>query len=152
MIKMDHKAQNEKYNRLIRQLFDSEEWEKRAEAAREIGHMGVHHAAMLLIKILKKEKNAVVINRLIEALGHIGDAKVTLSIIEFLNKELEKPEEEQDKRRLFVIIEALMRIGDKRALQNLGILLNSCEADIKQLTEEAFECIDPKWKENIKKN
>ena len=50
-----------------------------------------------------------------------------------------------------MIIESLMKIGDKRALTHLGILLNSCEEDIRTRTEEAFNCIDPTWKEKIKK-
>jgi hypothetical protein len=71
-------------------------------------------------------------------------------IIDFLKEELEKPEDHQDKTRLFIIIESLMKIGDKRALEHLGILLDSCHNDIRKLTEEAFECIDPNWKMNIK--
>jgi hypothetical protein len=63
---------------------------------------------------------------------------------------LKLPEEGQDKQRIFLIIESLMKIGDKNALNDLGILLNSCDNDIRQLTIQAFECIDPNWKGNIK--
>ena len=45
-----------------------------------------------------------------------------------------------------------MKIGDKRALQHLGILIDSCDADIRERTEQAFECIDVNWRENIKKS
>ncbi|MHA1150416.1 MAG: HEAT repeat domain-containing protein [Promethearchaeota archaeon] len=150
---MDHKAQNEKYNKLIRQLFDSEEWELRAAAAREIGHMGEGRAVNLLIKVLEKEGEPAVINNLIEALGRIANGKATQSILNFLQVELNKSEERQDKERLFIIIEALMRIGDKRALEQLGILQASCmDEQLKGLTEKALSCVDPKWKENIKKS
>ena len=83
-------------------------------------------------------------------MGKIKDAKATMLIIDFLKKELELPEEKQNKNRMFVIIESLMKIGDKRALEHLGILLNSCHTDIRELTEQAFQCIDPNWKENLK--
>jgi hypothetical protein len=43
-----------------------------------------------------------------------------------------------------------MAIGDKRALTHLGILMDSCHEDIQKRTEEAFNCIDPHWKENLK--
>jgi len=46
----------------------------------------------------------------------------------------------------------LMKIGDKRALEHLGLLSRSCESDLKKLTEEAIECIDPNWKENLTEN
>ena len=83
-------------------------------------------------------------------MGEIKDPKATMLIVNFLKQELEKPEEDQNKTRLFIVIESLMKIGDKRALEHLGILLDSCHSDIRKLTEEAFECIDPKWKLNIK--
>ena len=85
-------------------------------------------------------------------MGKIGDAKATIVIIDFLKQELVLPEENQNKNRLFIIIESLMKIGDKRALEHLGILLNSCHAEIRDLTEQAFECIDVNWRDNIKKN
>ena len=74
------------------------------------------------------------------------------SLIEFLQKELEKPEKQQDKQRLFIIIESLMEIGDKRALESLGILHKSCnDEELKGMTENAMGCIDPNWKNTIKK-
>ena len=148
---MDEKSQIEQFNKFLSQLLHSEEWERRAEAARGIGKIADGRATHMLVRALQKEKDPVVINNILEAIGKIKDKKATMPIVNFLKKELEKPEEDQDKQRLFVIIEALMRIGDKRALEHLGILLNSCHEDIKNLTEEAFECIAPNWKENIKK-
>ncbi|MFO8017889.1 MAG: hypothetical protein R6U96_04595 [Promethearchaeia archaeon] len=54
-------------------------------------------------------------------------------------------------KHLFNCIDSLMAIGDKRALNVFGFLLDSCHEDIKKRTEEAFACIDPHWKENLKK-
>ena len=84
-------------------------------------------------------------------MGEIQDVRATKLIVNVLKKELELPEDQQDKQRIFLIIESLMKIGDKRALEHLGILLDSCDNDIRNLTMEAFECIDPEWKINIKK-
>jgi HEAT repeat protein len=125
---------------------------ERVSAAITLGHLKEGRATNLLIKALKSEKDPVVINRIIETMGEIKDAKATIGIIDFLKLELQKPENEQDKSRLFIIIESLMKIGDKRALKHLGILLDSCHSDIRKLTEEAFECIDPNWKRNLKNN
>ena len=151
LIKMDQKKINDSFNRYIKQLFNSSSWEERAIAAKSIGELKEGRATNLLVRALKSEKDPVVINRIIEAMGEIRDPKATMLIIDFLKKEVNKPEEDQDKNRLFVIIESLMKIGDKRALEHLGLLLDSCHSDIKQLTEEAFSCIDPDWKENLKK-
>ena len=71
-----------------------------------------------------------------------------MPIVEFLKNELQK--EHPDKKRLFAIVESLMKISDKRALHDLGLLYDSCEADIKEVTEEALRCIDVNWKENLK--
>jgi len=149
---MDQKTQNDNLNKYIKQLFEAPSWKKRAIAAQNIGQLREGRATNLLARALKSEKDPVVINRIIEAMGEIRDPKATMLIINFLKKELEKSEESQDKTRLFIIIESLMKIGDKRALEHLGILLDSCYNDIKQLTEQAFECIDPNWKKNIEKN
>lgn len=138
----------EDYNNLINELFQSDEWEKRAEAARKIGSLGEGRATNLLVRALKKEQDPSVINRIIEALGRIKDPKATMPIIDFLKTELNKSN--PDNTRLFIIVESLMKIGDKRALSHLGILRNSCEADIKALTEEALQCIDPDWKRHVK--
>jgi HEAT repeat protein len=148
---MDQDTINKAFNTYIKQLFNSSSWKDRAIAAKGIGELKQGRATNLLAKALKSEKDQVVINRIIEAMGEIRDPKATMLIIEFLKRELNKPEEKQDKKRLFVIIESLMKIGDKRALEHLGILLDSCNSDIRKLTEEAFLCIDPDWKENLKK-
>jgi len=145
---MEQKTEEDQYNLLIKQLFGSEKWEERAEAARKIGHLEQGRATNILIKALQKENDEVVINRIIEALGRIKNAKATMPIIEFLKKELQKVD--PNKKRLFTIVESLMKISDKRALSHLGILYKSCEADIKEVTEEALRCIDPNWKENLK--
>jgi HEAT repeat protein len=146
---MDPKTQNDDFNDAIRNLLHGEVME-RATAARKLGQLKEGRAINLLIKALSKEEDPVVINRIVEAMGDIKHPKSTLSIIDILKREIEKPDDVQDKALLFLIIESLMKIGDKRALEHLGLLLESCDADIRTRTEEAFECIDPKWKENLK--
>jgi HEAT repeat protein len=147
---MDQKTRNEEFTNNIKILFNSDNWKDRAIAAQNIGKLKEARATNILARALKSENDTVVINRVIEALGEIRDPKATMLIIEFLQEEVAKPEEDQDKTRLFIIIESLMKIGDKRALEHLGILLDSCYNDIRKLTEEAFECIDPEWKLNVK--
>lgn len=146
---MEKMSRDHDFDENLKKLFNEEEWEERASAARNLGFMKDGRAVNLLIKALKSEKDDLVINRIIEALGRIGHPKATMSIIEILKEELER--DFSDKTRLFYIIESLMKIGDKRALTHLGILLDSCDTDIRNLILEAFECIDPKWQENIKK-
>ncbi|MFX1498294.1 MAG: HEAT repeat domain-containing protein [Promethearchaeota archaeon] len=146
---MDSDTQNNEFNLAMKNLFHGKVME-RATAAITLGHLKEGRAINLLVKALNSENDPIVINRIIEAMGEIKDQKATISIVEFLKTELEKPEVEQDKTRLFLIIESLMKIGDKRALQHLGVLLESCDADIRRLTEEAFECIDPNFKQNLK--
>jgi HEAT repeat protein len=148
---MDSNTQNEIFNKTIKKLFHGKIME-RVSAAIELGTIKDGRATNLLIKALRSENDDIVINRIIEALGEIKDSKATLPIIDFLKVEIEKPDDEQNKSRMFLIIESLMKIGDKRALTHLGILLNSCHSDIRKLTEEAFECIDLNWRENIKKS
>ena len=147
---MDRKTRNESFNNNIKTLFNSSSWKDRAIAAQNLGQLKEGRVINMLAKALKSEKDAVVINRIIEAMGEIRDPRATMLIIDFLQEEIKKPEGDQDKTRLFIIIESLMKIGDKRALEHLGILLDSCHSDIRKLTEEAFECIDPEWKLNIK--
>ena len=147
---MDQKTRNEAFNRYIKNLFESSSWKDRGTAAQNLGKLKEGRATNMLYRALKSEKDTVVINRIIEAMGEIRDPKATMIIIDFLKQEVEKSEDDQNKTRLFIIIESLMKIGDKRALEHLGILLDSCHSDIRKLTEEAFECIDPKWKLNIK--
>jgi HEAT repeat protein len=147
---MDQKTRNQDFIKYVKDLFNNPNWKDRAIAAQNLGKLREGRATNLLARALKSEKDTVVINRIIEAMGEIRDPKATMLITDFLQEELKIPEENQDKTRLFIIIESLMKIGDKRALEHLGILLNSCHSDIKKLTEEAFECIDPEWKLNIK--
>jgi HEAT repeat protein len=147
---MDQKTRNEAFNIHTKKLFDISSWKNRAIAAQKLGQLKEGRATNILARALKSEKDEVVVNNIIEAMGEIKDPKATMLIVEFLKKELEKSEDEQDKTRLFIIIESLMKIGDKRALEHLGILLDSCHNDIRNLTKEAFECIDPNWKLNIK--
>ncbi|MFX0000302.1 MAG: HEAT repeat domain-containing protein [Candidatus Hodarchaeota archaeon] len=147
---MDQKTRNELFNQYIKTLFHSSSFKERAIAAQNLSQLKETRTINMLARALRSERDDVVINQIIEAMGEIRDAKATMLIIEFLKQEVEKPEEEQDKTRLFIIIESLMKIGDKRALEHLGILLDSCYSDIRKLTEEAFECIDPDWKLNIK--
>jgi len=147
---MDSKTRNEAFNEYIKKLFNCSKFKERAIAAQNLGHLKEGRAINMLARALKSEKDDIVINRIIEAMGEIGDPKATMLIIDFLKAELEKSEEDQNKTRLFIIIESLMKIGDKRALEHLGILLDSCHSDIRNLTEEAFECIDPAWKLNVK--
>ena len=147
---MAYKIQNKEFDAAIKNLFHGKSWNERADAARQLGKFKDARATNILVRALNSEKDDVVINRIIEAMGKIKDAKATKLIIDFLKRELEFPEEKQNKKRLFVIIESLMKIGDKRALEHLGILLNSCHSDIRELTEQAFECIDSSWKVNIK--
>ena len=148
---MDSDSRDTEYNLAIKNLFHGNVME-RASAARQIGHFKDGRATNILVRALNSEKDQIVINRIIEAMGEVNDAKATMVIVEILKRELEKHESEQDKSLLFLIVESLMKIGDKRALEHLGILSRSCESDLKKLTEEAIECIDPNWKENITEN
>ncbi len=148
---MDSNSRDNEYNLAIKNLFHGKIME-RASAARQIGHFKDGRATNILVRALNSEEDPIVINRIIEAMGEIKDAKATMVIVELLKRELEKHESEQDKSLLFLIVESLMKIGDKRALEHLGLLSRSCESDLKKLTEEAIECIDPNWKENLGKN
>ena len=148
---MDSNSRDEEYNLALKNLFNGEIM-ARASAARQIGHLKDGRATNLLIKALKSEEDSIVISRIIEAMGEIKNTKSTMAIVEVLKKELDKQDSEQDKSFLFLIVESLMSIGDKRALKHLGLLNDSCEGDLKNLTEEALGCIDPKWKENLTEN
>ena len=148
---MDSNSRDSEYNLAIKNLFHGEIME-RASAARQIGHLKEGRATNILVRALNSEQDSIVINRIIEAMGEIKDAKATMVIVELLKRELDKHENEQDKSLLFLIVESLMKIGDRRALEHLGILSKSCESDLKELTEEAIECIDPDWKKNLAKN
>ena len=145
---MNWHEQNTKYNALIKDLFHNEDWQKRAEASRELGIMREGRAVNLLCRVLRSEKDHLVINRVIEALGRIGDGRATLRIIEKLREELNKPK--IDKHRIIYIIESLKKIKDKRALEYIGVFLKSDDKEIKTLAREAFDTIEPNWREIIK--
>ena len=144
-------SRDNEYNLAIKNLFHGKIME-RASAARQIGHLKDGRATNILVRALNSEQDQIVINRIIEAMGEVKNSKATMVIVEVLKRELAKLESEQDKSLLFLIVESLMQIGDKRALEHLGLLSRSCESDLKKLTEEAIECIDPNWKENLKSN
>ncbi len=149
---MDYKTQNVELNKAIYNLFNGKTTMERAKAANHLGYLKDGRAINSLAKALNSEKDQIVINRIIEAMGEIKNPKATMLIVNILKEELKLPVENQDKQRLFLIIESLMKIGDKRALEHLGILLNSCHEDIRNLTSEAFECIDLNWRKNVMKN
>lgn len=144
---MDWKLLNEKYNELIKQLFHAKEWENRAEAAKQLGILRDARAVNLLCRALKSENDNSVLIRIIEALGRIGDARATLRIIEKLK--IETSNDEIDKRTVMIIIESLMRIKDKRSLPYLSKFLSSKFEEIRQITEKAFDEIEPRWNDII---
>jgi len=146
---MNWHEKNREFNTLIRQLFHDDEWQKRAEAARQLGLLQDGRATNLLCRALRSEKDHMVINKIIEALGKIRDGRATLRIIEYLKEEQEKYN--PDKYRIIYIIESLTRIKDRRALAYLGPLLDSSDDDIKELTLKAFNVIEPNWKEIIER-
>ena len=143
-----HKA-NERYNSLINQLFHGNEWQERSEAARELGIMKEGRAVNLLCRALRKEQDKVVQDRIIEALGKIGDGRATLRIIEKLREMADQ--DEIDKFRIINIIESLINIKDKRALVYIGPFLNIPEEEIRKVAENAFDIIEPNWREIVKK-
>jgi HEAT repeat protein len=145
---MNWHKQNEKYNSLVKQLFHDEDWQKRADAARELGLMKEGRAVNLLCRALRSEVDHLVVNRIIEALGRIGDGRATLRIIEKLKEHLD--ESEVDKYRLIYIVEALKNIKDKRALEHIGPFLNSSDEELKNLTRETFDTIEPNWEAIVK--
>jgi HEAT repeat protein len=146
---MNWHEKNAEFNTLIKQLFHEKNWQKRAEAARLLGLKRDGRATNLLCRALRTEKDHTVVNKIIEALGRIGDGRATLRIIEKLTEEQEK--DEIDKFRIIYIIESLTKIRDKRALSYLGPLLDSSDDDIRELALMAFDVIEPKWKEIIKR-
>ncbi|MFX1329175.1 MAG: HEAT repeat domain-containing protein [Promethearchaeota archaeon] len=146
---MDWHEKNAEFNALIKQLFHDDNWQKRADAARQLGLLKDGRATNLLCRALRSEKDHIVINKIIEALGRIRDGRATLRIIEKLKEEQEKFE--PDKYRIIYIIESLIKIKDKRALSYLGPLLNSSDNEIERLTIKAFDVIEPNWKEIVVK-
>jgi len=141
---MDWHTQNISFNAVIKQLFHDKNWEKRAEAARQLGFLRDGRSVNLLCRALKSEKDQMVSNRIIEALGRIGDGRATLIIIEKLKEEMNN--QEADKMTVIYILESLTRIKDKRALVYIGNFLNFPDKEIKNLSEKAFDVIEPKWR------
>ncbi len=146
---MNWHEQNVKFNTIIKLLFHDEDWQKRADAARELGIMKEGRSVNLLCRALRSEEDHLVINKIIEALGRIGDSRATLRIIEKLKDELNTSE--IDKYRIIYIIEALKKIKDKRALEYIGTFLSSSDEEVKILAQETFDAIEPNWKEIIKR-
>lgn len=147
----DWHEKNIHFNALIKQLFHDRNHENRANAARQLGFLRDGRAVNLLCRALKSEYDDIVLNRIIEALGLIGDGRATLGIIEKLNEELSKPEIEMDKLKITFIIESLTRIKDKRALSSIGQFLESKDNTLKDLAEKAFDEIEPNWRNIIEK-
>ncbi len=145
---MDWNEANIQFNNLIKQLFKEENWQKRAEAARKLGFLKDGRSTNLLCRALRKEKEYQVINRIIEALGRIGDCRATMRIIEKLEEELDKSE--RDKFKIINIIESFTRLKDKRALPYVGPFLNSTDKDLRMLAEKSFDAIEPDWRKIIK--
>jgi len=148
---MDWNARNANFNNLIKQLFHEKEAEKRAEAARQLGFLKDGRAVNLLCRALNTESEPMVVNRIIEALGQITDGRATLRIIEKLKEEIEKPEIEMDKLKVIFIIESFTKIKDKRALEYVGHFLKSSDDKLRQLTENAFDAIEPDWRRIVEK-
>ena len=140
---------NKEFNALIKELFHAENWQKRAEAARQLGYMRDGRAVNLLCRALRSENDKMVQNRIIEAMGRIGDGRATLRIIEKMSEELKS--NNLDKYRIIYMIESLTNIKDKRALVYIGQFLNSADEDLKKLAEEAFDRIEPNWRQIIEK-
>ena len=64
---MNWQEQNVKFNSLINQIFHDKDWQKRADAARELGIMKDGRSVNLLCRALRLENDHLVINRIIEA-------------------------------------------------------------------------------------
>ncbi|MHA1460634.1 MAG: HEAT repeat domain-containing protein [Promethearchaeota archaeon] len=148
---MDWHAKNSNYNDLIKQVFHDKVSDKRAEAARQLGFLQDGRAVNLLCRALKIERDPIVVNRIIEALGRIEDGRATLGIIEKLEEEIKKPQIELDKLKVIFIIESLTRIKDKRALGSISYFLNSSDDKLLKLAEIAFDEIKPDWRQIIEK-
>ncbi len=146
---MSWHEKNKEFNKLIKQLFHEKDWQNRAEAARKLGFMKDGRSVNLLCRALRSEEDKMVQNRIIEAMGRIGNGKATLRIIEKLREELDK--KNVDKFRLIYMIESLINIKDKRALVYIGPLLNTPDEDLKKLAKKAFDIIEPNWRQIIER-
>ena len=149
---MNWQAKNVNFNESMKKLLHDVDSEKRAEAARQIGFLRDARAVNLLCRALKTETSPVVINRIIEALGRIGDGRATLGILEKFEIEIKKSQNDSDKLRIIFIIESLTRIKDKRALEFISHYLSSSDDKLLQLAQNAFDIIQPNWREILKRN
>ena len=149
---MNWQAKNVNFNESMKKLLHDVDSEKRAESARQIGFLRDARAVNLLCRALKTEKNPIVVNRIIEALGRIGDGRATLSILEKGEIEITKSENDSDKLRIIFVIESLTRIKDKRALEFIIHYLDSSDDKLLQLAQNAFDTILPNWREIVKRN
>ena len=149
---MAWQAKNINFNNLIKKLLHDKDSEKRAESARQMGFLRDARSVNLLCRALKTERNPIVVNRIIEALGRIGDGRATLSVLEKLEIEIKKSEKDSDKLRLIFIIESLTRIKDKRALEFISHYIDSPDGTLFKLARNAFDIIQPNWREIIKRN
>ncbi|MHA1234698.1 MAG: HEAT repeat domain-containing protein [Promethearchaeota archaeon] len=149
---MAWQAKNINFNELMKQMLHDKDSEKRAEFTRQVGFLRDARSVNLLCRALKTERNPLVINRIIEALGRIGDGRATLGILDKFEIEMKKPENESDKLRIIFIIESLTRIKDKRALEFISHYLDSSDEKVLQLAQNAFDIIQPNWREIIKRN
>ena len=151
---MNWDSQNISFNALIKELFHGIGWNKRAEAALNLGFLKDGRAVNLLCRALQLERDPAVINRIIEALGRIGDPRATIRIIEKLKDEInnfKKQNQEFDKLKVIIIIESMMKIKDKRALPYIGFFLNSNIEELRVLSEQSFNIIEPNWRKIINK-
>ncbi|MHA1239873.1 MAG: HEAT repeat domain-containing protein [Promethearchaeota archaeon] len=149
---MAWQAKNINFNNLIKQMLHDKDSEKRAESVRQIGFLSDGRSVNLLCRALKTESNPNVVNRIIEALGRIGDGRATLNILEKLEIEIKKSESDSNKLRIIFIIESLTRIKDKRALEFISHYLDSPDDMLFKLAQNAFNIIQPNWREIVKRN
>ncbi len=149
---MAWQAKNINFNNLIKQMLHDKDSEKRAESVRQIGFLKDGRSVNLLCRALKTETNPNVVNRIIEALGRIGDGRATLGILEKFEIEIKKSESESDKLRVIFIIESLTRIKDKRALEFICHYLDSPDIMLFKLAQNAFDIIQPNWQKIVKRN
>ena len=149
---MAWQAKNINFNNLIKQMLHDKDSEKRAESARQVGFLRDGRSVNLLCRALKTETNPNVVNRIIEALGRIGDGRATLGILEKFEIEIKKSEDDSDKLRIIFILESLTRIKDKRALEFISHYLDSTDNKLFKLAQNAFDRIQPNWREIVKRN
>jgi HEAT repeat protein len=149
---MAWQVKNINFNNLIKHMLHNKDSEKRAESARQVGFLRDGRSVNLLCRALKTETNPNVVNRIIEALGRIGDGRATLGILEKFEIEMKKSESDSDKLRIIFIIESLTRIKDKRALEFISLYLDSPDDKLFNLAQNAFDIIQPNWREIVKRD